>query len=71
MDYSSTDDVRLWPGELSQQRESIVLQLSAQAAPPIIKGIASKNLRNHRYSGEENPLAVSDCVEKEKNELAS
>lgn len=63
--------MRLRPGELSQQRESVVLQLSAQAAPPVIKGIASKNLRNRRYSAEKNPLAVSGCVEKEKNELAS
>lgn len=61
----------LQPRELSQQRAGIVLQLSAQAAPPIIKGIASKNLRNHRYSGGKNLLAVSACIKKEKNELAS
>jgi len=37
--------------ELLQRGESVVLQLCAQAAPPIMKGIASKNLRNHRHSG--------------------
>lgn len=52
----------LWP--------STVLQVFAQPAPPIIKGIASKNLRNHRYSGGKNSVGCK-WVEKEKNDLTS